>query len=244
MTSKIYQPFIERRKIREFLAHTHISAKNRYIYFGVSKAANSTIKYFLQQLEYLGTPYKVKNVHHKHLSPLLSPYQLGDADLESALYGDEFTRFTMVRNPYSRLLSCFLDRVQDEKSASYKVLSKGLGLDPKKITFSDFIEVVGNQDYKDMDCHWRPQVHEIYFDLLSFTKILKFEDLPNNLSELKFLTGTAVDGIFESNQNKSPSVTAAADKFNEYYDQKSIARVQQIYANDFEKLGYSFTFGQ
>ena len=85
MISEIYQPFIERRKIREFLAHTHISAKNRYIYFGVSKAANSTIKFFLQQLEYLGTPYKVKNVHNKHLSPLLSPYQLGEADLKSAV---------------------------------------------------------------------------------------------------------------------------------------------------------------
>lgn len=234
-----YGVFKKERAFRDFLAHTHISLKNRYVYMGVAKAANSTIKFYLQQVEYLGTPYKVTNVHNKHYSPLLSPYQLPADILEEAFFGDSFTRFTLVRNPYARLLSCFLDRVQDEKSASFKNLSKHTDCDPRSLDFNSFVQVVSSQEVLQMDCHWRPQVNEIYWGLIDYTEILRFENLPQNIMALKELTGCDDKRIFNAEINKSPSVTSAGTKIQEYYSEETAELVRSVYQEDFEKLGYT-----
>lgn len=175
---KLYRPFTRNRSLRNFLTHTHISIKNRYVYFAVAKAANSTVKYYLQRVEYLGTPYKVTKIYNKHYSPLLSPNQLDEEDCWAALFGTNFTRFTLVRNPYSRLLSCFLDRLQDSESASYRNARVWSGKDPEGLTFREFVEMISEQTPKEMDCHSRPQVYETYHDILRMDCVLKFEDLP------------------------------------------------------------------
>ena len=46
---------------------------------------------------------------HRQASPLLAPSDIGaSAEL---LRGEEFFKFTFVRNPFDRLLSCFLNKI-------------------------------------------------------------------------------------------------------------------------------------
>lgn len=236
---KGFKDFVEHRAYRDFLAHTHISIKNKYVYFGVSKAANSTVKHYLQGVEYLGTPYKVTNVHNKHVSPLLSPYQLDKCMLNEALYGDSYNRFTLVRNPLTRVLSCYLDRLQDEQSGAYKSMFRYINADPRKLTFEQFLEVIDTQHPVKMDSHWRPQVFETYVEKLSYTTILRFENLPSDLVRLKELTRCNSEAIFgDLDINKSPSITSASSKLNMYYTDKALGLAERIYADDFKAFDY------
>ena len=235
--------FYKYRSQRDFQNHTHISFKNRYVYFGVAKAANSTIKYYLQSLEYINSPHQVKNVHHKGFSPLLSPFQLDKQELSLALFSDKYKRFTLVRNPFERLLSCFLDRVQDTKSASYKLLQNQMAVDPLDISFNEFVEFVGSQEIKKMDCHWRPQSYEIYNDIITYDDILRFEDLPENIRFLQGLTNQGLSNsiaekILSENINMSPSNTFAFSKVSEYYNNHIKDMVRKIYAEDFHAFDY------
>jgi len=234
-----FSEFTEYRTKRDFFNHCHISFRNKYVYFGVAKAANSTIKYYLQKIEYQNTPYTVKNVHDKHYSPLLSPYQLDDAEFHAAMYGSEYKRFTLVRNPYARLLSCFLDRVQDTKSASYRNIMKHAGRDPREFSFQEFVGLIGTQKVKEMDCHWRPQVYETYHGRIKMDSVLKFEDLPANLTEIISLTSCSDESIFAEKANKSPSVTSAGKRLDEYYTGDIADMANEIYSEDFAAFNYS-----
>ena len=95
----------------DFLNHTYISLRNNYVYLAVGKAANSTVKHHLYELEYAGTRFKTKSLHDRQSSPLLSPFQLTDELLEDVFTSSKYFRFSLVRNPYTRLLSCYLDRM-------------------------------------------------------------------------------------------------------------------------------------
>ena len=167
----IYDKYLTTRPIRDFLTYTNISVKHKYIYFAISKVANSTIKFYLQEIEYEGTPYRVKTVHDKHCSPLLSPYQLSLFDLESAFHSDEYKKFAFVRNPYSRILSCYLDRIQDPKSKAYRNINALLVEDPREISFGQFLRAISSQHPIEMDSHWRPQVFESTIDLIKLNKV-------------------------------------------------------------------------
>lgn len=105
--SKIY----ESKSRHELELGLHISLKFSYVFVQVSKAASSTIKYYLQTKEFEGTRFSVQDVNNNYLSPLLSPFQLRDDQLYQILQSNQIRRVTFVRNPFSRLLSCYLDRI-------------------------------------------------------------------------------------------------------------------------------------
>jgi hypothetical protein len=235
----IYDEFIKERSLREFLSFTNISVKNKYIYFAISKVANSTIKYYLQQIEYEGTPYRVKNVHDKHCSPLLSPYQLTFTDFIDALTSDIYKRFVFVRNPYCRVLSCYLDRIQDPKSNSYKNIRTYLGKDPREISFGEFLEAISLQNPKEMDSHWRPQVFESLNGHVKMDKIFFFEQLPKNLKDLSIFLYGEKKRIFNDVVNKSPSRTSANNLIFEYFQPDLVNLTYKIYRRDFVAFGYS-----
>ena len=63
--------FNKYRSGRDFQNHTHISFKNRYVYFGIGKAANSTIKYYLQSIEYIDSQKKNKKYTPQRLFTII-----------------------------------------------------------------------------------------------------------------------------------------------------------------------------
>ena len=99
------------KKRHEIDLDTHISLKHHYVYMMVGKAASSTVTYHLQCVEYRGTRYKPGNVNSRHLSPHIAPFQLARREFVTVMTGPRFRRLTFVRNPYTRLLSCYLHRI-------------------------------------------------------------------------------------------------------------------------------------
>lgn len=231
--------YIENRTLRDFLVNTNISLKHSYIYFAIGKVANSSIKYYLQSVEYEGTPFKVVNVHNRHLSPLLSPYQLVHGDWELLLGRPDIRKFALVRNPYSRLLSCYLDRMKDAKSMAYKNVKKWTGVSPEKLSFSNFLEIIAQQKPHEMDSHWRPQVFETYYDVIEMSQVFYFENLPESLHNISNFLFNSVKPVFCEAENKSPSLINAQKKLDEYYIPKVVDQAFQIYTRDFKVFGYN-----
>lgn len=226
---------------RDFLDHTYISLRNKYVFHTVGKAANSTVKRYFYALELKGSHFSMPSVHDRGSSPLLSPFQLDGQTLEKALMGDEFLRFTFVRDPYARLLSCFLDRIQDHKSRPYRELmrwmKKDIGYKPE---FQAFVKAISEQTPFQQNNHWRLQYSDIMMPEIEYDFIGKQESFDSDMSALMArITGNSVD-LQTDKVNASPSVTAARNKLPEYWTEELVQIVQNTFAKDFEAFDYDF----
>ncbi len=235
----LYDAISQRLGKRQLNKLVHISLKNKYIYLSVPKAANSTIKGILQEVELTGSYLKApRRLHNRATSPLIAPYQLPVDNFTSIINSGEFYKFTLVRNPFSRLLSCYLDRVKAKNSTVRKEILEKLNKDNNyQIQFEEFINVILDIDPQQMNIHYRPQTLLTCFDLINFDEILKFEEFPENFSAL--LSKVCGDGIqFDLEKNLSPKRTNATDKVNQYFDRHLKRKIAQKYQQDFTTFGY------
>lgn len=226
----------EFKTYREFDINTHISLKNKYVFFQISKSASSSVKYILQQVEVKGTGRKVINVNDRYLSPHICPSQLDAEGLNNVLFNNEYKKITFVRNPYSRVLSCYLHRIlSDKKSASNRVISRYTkGRDPFSIDFSEFVSIICNQTSKEQESHWRVQSDDVFFDKLNFDFVGKVESLDEDLKKMCGL----LNCDFLQGKDKSPKKTSAKEKIREYYNDKLAYLIYERYKKDFENFGY------
>jgi len=141
MRTKVLENFLKVKTRNDFENNTHISLKNRYVFIQVSKAASSSVKWALQSLEFLNTPWKVMDVNNKFYAPHISPYQVSEESLEEIFNSDSFKKVAFVRNPYTRLLSCYLHRIiGNPRSASNKALMFATGgKGGPDISFNEFV---------------------------------------------------------------------------------------------------------
>lgn len=224
----------------DFLNHTYVSIKNRYVYFAVGKAANSTVKHHLYDLEHQGTHFKTKSVHDRQNSPLLSPYQLPDDMLEDVFLSPKYFRFVMVRNPYSRLLSCYLDRIVPADSLPYRQLivaqKRTVG---DAVTFEEFIRTICAQRPFQQNNHWRVQAHEVCSAAVPMDFVGKQEHFAEAMAQIWARIAPNVPAPNFTAENKSPSVTGAEGRLNEFYTPELVDLVRSAYAEDFDLFGYS-----
>jgi hypothetical protein len=214
-----------------------ISLKNRYVFFPIGKVANSSIKSVLFRCELAGTsrkPPKDRQVHNVMQSPLIMPYQLCDADMSCLLASRTFRKVAFVRNPYDRLLSCYLDRVKAYNSLPHKKTARLLGVEPgSDITFEAFVSSLPDQI--NADVHWRPQWVELGAGQIDFEFVGRFENLTADVASLVSLL---YPGRNAKLGFQSPARTNAAQRRAEFYTQSTIDIVRELYVNDFDQFGY------
>ncbi|MFC6669104.1 sulfotransferase family protein [Marinobacterium aestuariivivens] len=231
------------KRFRDYQNNTNISIRNKYLYCAVDKVANSTIKALLYKIEY-GEVWKEnyidrKSLREKRLSPLLSPFQLPSDLLDEVYKSDGYKRFCFVRNPYSRLLSCYLDRIADRRSFPSREVYDALGKSEELVTFKEFIELVCEQNSVKQNSHWRRQVDDVMLCKIKFDFVGKFENLNNDLLCVsKLVFGDILPELLDLGINYSPSKTNASDKLYEWYDQYLESLVYESYKQDFEAFGY------
>lgn len=225
---------------KDFYNHSYISLKNRYFFHSVGKAANSTVKHYLYNEELKGTGIKYKTVHERLNSPLISPFQLDSLLLNEVLLSDKYFHFTFVRNPYSRILSCFLDRIQNINSAPYKELVRWAGREiGYNFTFSEFVALICEQSDCEQNNHWRLQYADAMCGAIKYDFIGKQETFDNDMKIIwKSLFPESSVKDF-SKINKSPAKTGSKEKLHEYWNQDLISKVADRYKADFEYFDYN-----
>ena len=227
------------KPLNDFYDHSYVSLRDHYFFHTVGKAANSTVKhvFYTMELEERGRP--LPSVHDRAASPLMSPYQLDEERLQEVLTAKAFTRFTFVRNPYSRLLSCYLDRIADIKSRPHLQFVRAMGK-PKRYrpTFAEFIETICKQDPVDQNNHWRVQYDDAMCALVDYDFIGKQENFAADMDAIvSRISGKQQDKVV-GDVNASPSATSSSSKLPQYWTPALADRVQEAFAKDFDFFGY------
>ena len=118
------------------------------------------------------------------------------------LNDSRYYKFTVVRNPWSRLLSGYLSKiVRWSHHDGYEVYRKLIGqirsnnnLSPdvgKAVTFRQFVEHEVRKSDMKMNSHWRPQIHFLAGHKFDF--IAKFENIHEDINHINNKLGLKFD---------------------------------------------------
>lgn len=188
------------------------------------KAACTSIEKTLWQAH---TPGRVPGNVHVPLAqtPFVTIAEATPADIDSLLAS---TFFSVVRNPYVRLLSAYIEKT---KPKSWPAISRRVGFSPDVTPgIADLLESLLNRDVELTDKHFRPQ-HVVLVDGITPLDYLghleRIEDVRS------FLAGHGM-----ALQHFAPHATDAANRISEYLGPREIAAAQRYYQRDFELFGY------
>ena len=95
--------------------------------------------------------------------------------------------FCFVRNPYTRLLSCYLDKIargHPEKANILRFLKLNDNDLSYELSFTDFVNAVVQQDPFDMDPHWRIQTEQCFLNYINYSYIGRFESFAEDIIKI------------------------------------------------------------
>jgi len=226
---------------RELENIINISLRNKYVYIQTPKCACSTIKRTLHKYEVsvLSPPPHVP-VHPSPVeSPFIKPYQLSKGSLMLTLQSKDFFKFSFVRNPYTRVLSAYLDKINtNQKPKEQIIMTLWDKLKPMdtQISFESFLGALQQIDPLKMDPHWRPMHLILLHNNITLDYIGKIENFDFHWGHVSSKIGLPFSHKVESFVRHQ---TSAKDLLDQYYTPDLKRMVADLYRKDFELYGYS-----
>ena len=219
-------------------------------YNRIKKSANSSTMMFMADAltangygQHLSTDefsYRdYKNASHQFGVPFSKVWQPNQI---SGL--QDYFWFTVVRNPYTRLLSAFLQKGPDAQrgDAKFKKIPGFDRLDPVGFTeFVSFLENGGLYENK----HWSPQIKLLLVPPDRFDYIAKTENLARDMEYIFQEIGlqptqdTCFSRPHVSEASTEWKVTNANSRAAEFYNGNLCKRVYDLYKADFIEFGYT-----
>ena len=234
--------------LRQLRRTTFVSVEKQYFYFAVPKAACTQMKELLRTIEHAppikafadGSPQTRRDmfIHARPNVPLPSLVDLDDSTQREILESADFLRFTVVRNPYTRLVSAWSNKVllcEPGVEEAYLDIKGHLPALHEKsmITFHEFVDYVADKcDLRLCNNHWRRQVNHTFFPAMNFSLVVKIEQLAEGLRQFEKHLGLS-NSLTASGRNRSVSSEPGV------YTKELADRVYALYREDFEALGYA-----
>ncbi len=231
-----------------------VSRSGKYCYFRIPKAANSTVvrtlAFYDPDLPWSGKDRKAMFAKHSFEPlPEAGLHRGAGADRGVGLhrgagargavravsgadaareFAEEYFCFTFVRNPYTRLLSAYLDKV-----------ARGRSVDRAAHRAASFAEFVAYLEAGGLwrDPHWVPQVALIPVPIDRLAFLGKVERLQDDLASL--IDRLFGDGTFKKVRSRGSGRRNAAAQLGAHYTPELAARVGALYHDDFAAFGYS-----
>ena len=225
---------------------TFISVPKRYMYFEVPKAACTKMKELLWTLEnappielLVGNIETRRDmfIHARKNVPLPSLVDLDEKTQRQVLESPDFLRMTFVRNPYTRLISAWRNKVMLCEPGCEQVYLQIKGDLPalhekSLISFDQFVEYVATCcDLRTCNPHWRRQSDHIFFSALNFSFVGKIEDMAEGLRRFERHLG-----LSQALVSNSRNVSRGPD--GDVYNRSLADKVYSLYQADFETLSY------
>lgn len=163
-------------------------------------------------------------------------------------------RFTVLRDPFGRLVSCFLDKIVNKTSDAAKFQEKMEdSIDLDTLTFRQFCHGLTKPGVLTGNIHWRPQVHFLvyadYDDYFCFEDFGRVAPLLKAVIGLDLVDARPLARHHTSRHKPAPSSQSYADvplphlkallrsgyapRPESLYDEELIALVRDLYAADF-----------
>jgi hypothetical protein len=214
----------------------NVSERHGLVYVETPKVGCTAIKRFLQEIEADPGTELPQNVHDKPNSPLKSPNN-SQYSVDEILGSLRFTRFSFVRNPYSRVVSAYLDKIVTNQWEKERRLPP-LGYDPNdEVEFIDFLKSISQYPPQRMDIHWMPQYTILRPDRINYEYLGRFEDFTESFRYLveQYLP-THLDRV--PTKNLAKHRTNADTRVEELIGPNEDALIRQIYEQDFKTFEY------
>jgi dermatan 4-sulfotransferase 1 len=156
------------------------------------------------------------------------------------LLADEaFFKFCFVRNPFTRLLSCYLDKIQRNRPQKAAILRQ-LGLPDHRldapVSFEQFVKAVVEQPAALMDVHWRAQYYQTLQAGIKYDFIGRFERFAEDMRIAGGRIAEDFGSYFGGEVYNGTDAGAAAEHYLTMDLKKDIRRKYEI---DFEYFGYA-----
>ncbi len=144
----------------------------------------------------------------------------------ASLYSDYF-KFAFVRNPWDRLVSCWINRVLDRNYFHFDDAQN-----EKMKQFGNFVEFVAGWDIETCNRHFRLQRKLI--DVPHLDYIGRMETFTDDFREICRQLNINCDKIAPQN------VSAERKSYRDYYTPELRDKVFKIYRKDIQTFGYQF----
>jgi hypothetical protein len=96
--------------------------------------------------------------------------------------------FTILRCPFSRVLSVYLDKFLNRDRVAWKYIDlHNRTIDMEDVTFEFFVKSMSKNHIRNSDIHWMPQTSFLVYE--NYDDYFAFEDFPRLTEELKSRIG-------------------------------------------------------
>ncbi|MBN2905501.1 MAG: sulfotransferase family 2 domain-containing protein [Rhodobacteraceae bacterium] len=208
------------------------SPEDGFFYNRVPKAANSTIARMLAKHSSFCRPVPGKG----DMGRMLRPQLMRRAHVAS-LATDAVFKFTIVRNPFARVLSAYRSKIElADNPVRLRRFATMLGADPDtRPDFTTFCRFLDNGGVW-RDAHWAPQTELMLLPLDMFDHIGRVETLEADLAliERRLWGEDAVHPLERVGKR-----TDSGESLARYYTDEAHEIVARLHAQDFLRLGYS-----
>lgn len=234
------------------MVHSMMLYEANALYSFIPKNACSTLRFSVAKAN--GCVSAIEEGHWIHMNNSTFNASLGEA--VKAAY-----TFTILRCPYRRLASLFLDKFVSKEPPAWGFrdhLDRTVELDD--VTFREFVSHLKDPEVQELDIHWRPQVdfliyeqYSDYFSLENFKHAISTlkEKINFEVVDARGLTNHGLDG-FEMKHDHCYADFAAFDialmkrkgqcpDHKAMYDKDLYRTVSELYAEDIEL--YTEKFG-
>ncbi|GMQ47915.1 sulfotransferase family 2 domain-containing protein [Vibrio sp. 10N] len=194
------------------------SVKHNLVFISNPKVGCSTIKNSLLNRE-------VDNVH-------IEVHQSQDFKLPASA---SCPFFALTRNPYSRALSAYKDKIGKSKNNVWLAFCKKYGFNENdKPSFFEFLTVLTKDaNPQDMDPHYRPQVYNLHVEDIVPEFLGRLENMADVSEYL------APKGVLLKTYNKH--ARNASQTYQQEITPQEEDLINKIYKDDFVKLGYEMS---
>ncbi len=206
----IYKPY----KVLQVLYRKHrfvrVFSDIGFIFYRIPKNASTSVTKMLLEIS------EMKCYTQKQFKKIKDNYK-------------NFKSFSIVRNPYDRLVSVYEDKIKSPCEPGVVTTNFNFY---ENMPFKKFVKIVCSKKDRNLDRHFRSQ----YFFLkdLDVDKIIRFENLNEDLRKS---LGEIISKLNLPHERKTKR-----KKYKDYYDEETKKLVQKKYRKDFELFGYDKNF--
>ena len=198
----------------------------------IKKSGNTSVVAFLNDIA-LGSAYAQS-------SEVKRSRRLHEASFATLLRASTYHSLVVVRNPYRRALSGFLDKVSPGLDKMYSQFP-GFG-SPSSEGFADFLEYLLLTDYGN-NRHFWPQTRLLFQPINGFDYIVRMENMVEDMK--KVLVSINIDPQKASVLHKphelelkEPRKITYSSEKSYLFNKKSISTIEILYKEDFLRIPY------
>jgi hypothetical protein len=215
------------------------------MYFEVPKAACSTMKELLHRLEslppiqlFVGDNWETRRdmfIHARENIALPSLLDLDSQMQKEVLESDHFFRLAIVRNPYTRVISAWRNKVRLCEPGHEHLYLRIKGHLPEQtnkrlLSLPEFVDYIAHEDLSNSNPHWRKQVDHLYLKALPFSHIGKMENLSSTLARFQQHLGMSEPVPPKKNNLSFSGHVALTEPLAD--------KIYFLYKDDFETFAY------